>query len=260
MNRNILKILKFNIYGKFAHFRKFYTNSSSLSYLVPPRTVITGMLASIMEYERDSYYDLFSPEKIKISVAISPGTAIKKQMQSMNYMHFKYHNFLSKGTGEIKKLNMHSQCKLELLMARKGRIGYTIYVSAIIEDSVKFIDEIEKRLLEGNLGYGVYLGQRQFIARVDNVQSYEVNKNHFMESSDHIDSICLEENISSIASDSNDVHMVIDQMPVQMISKQQGRELQIVKRVLFEQSGKKISGLFKNCYKVGEKIISFYEG
>ena len=260
MNRNILKILKFNIYGKFAHFRKFYTNSSSLSYLVPPRTVITGMLASIMEHERDSYYNLFSPEKIKISVAISPGTAITKQMQSMNYLHFKYHNFLSKGTGEIKKLNMHSQCKLELLMARKGRIGYAIYVGAITEDSVKFVDEIKKRLLEGNLGYGVYLGQRQFIARVDNVQSYEVNKNYFMESSDYVDSICLEENISSISGDSDDVHMVIDQMPVQMISKQQGRELQTVKRVLFEQSGKKIPGLFKNCYKVGEKIISFYEG
>jgi len=260
MNRNILKILKFNIYGKFAHFRKFYTNSSSLSYLVPPRTVITGMLASIMECERDSYYELFSPEKIKISVAISPGTAITKQMQSMNYLHFKYHNFLCKGTGEIKKLNMHSQCKLELLLAREGRIEYTIYVGAITEDSVKFIDEIKKKLLEGNLGYGVYLGQRQFIARIDDVQSYEVNKNSFMEFSDNIESICLEENISSISGESNDVHMVIDQMPVQMISKHQGRELQTVKRVLFEQSGKKISGLFNNCYKVGEKIISFYEG
>lgn len=257
MNKNILKILKFEIYGKFAHFRKFYTNSSSLSYLVPPRTVITGMIASIMECERDRYYDLFSPEKIKISVAVSSGTAITKQMQSINYLHPEYYKLLFKGKG---KINMHSQCKLELLMAKKGRIGYTIYVGAITEDSVKFIDEIEKRLLEGNLGYGVYLGQRQFIARVDNVQIYEVNKNSFMESSDYIDSICLEENISSISGDSDDVHMVIDQMPVQMISKQQGRELQTVKRVLFEQSGKKISGLFKNCYKVGEKIISFYEG
>ena len=260
MNKNILKILKFEIYGKFAHFRKFYTNSSSLSYLVPPRTVVSGMLASVMKFERDSYYNLFSPEKLKISVAISSGTAITKQMQSINYLHFKYHNFLSKGTGEIKKLNMHSQCKLELLFAREGRIGYTVYVSAISEESVKFIDDIEKRLLGGNLGYGVYLGQRQFMARIDSVQTYETNKKSFIEFSNYIDSICLEENVVSISSDSNDVHMTIDQMPIQMISKQQGRELQAVKRVLFEQSGKRIHGLFKNCYKVGEKIISFYEG
>ena len=113
MNRNILKILKFRIYGKFAHFKKFYTNSSSLSYLVPPRTVITGMLASVMEYARDSYYQLFSPEKIKISVAVSTGTDITKQMQSMNYLHFKYHNLLSKGTGDIKKLNLVSILRQE---------------------------------------------------------------------------------------------------------------------------------------------------
>ena len=260
MNRNILKILKFRIYGKFAHFKKFYTNSSSLSYLVPPRTVIAGMLASVMEYERDSYYEVFSPEKIKISVAVSTGTVITKQMQSMNYLHFKYHNLLSKGTGDIKKLNMHSQCKLELLTARKARIEYMVYVGAIAEDSIKFIDDIKKKLLEGNLGYGVYLGQRQFMARINSVRTYKLNENSFIESSDYIDSICLEENISSILNDSHDVHMIIDQMPIQMVSKQRGRELLTVKRVLFEQSGKRIHGVFKNCYKVGEKIISFYEG
>lgn len=260
MNKNILKILQFTIYGKFAHFRKFYTNSSSLSYLIPPRTVITGMLASVMEYERDSYYEVFSPEKIKISVVVSPGTAITKQMQSINYLHFKYHNLLSKGIGDIKKVSMHSQCKLELLMAREGRIGYTVYVGAIAEDSVNIINAIGKRLVEGNLGYGLYLGQRQFMARINNVQSYKVDKNSFMASSDYIDSICLEENISSISSAGNDVHIVIDQMPVQMTSEKQGRELQTVKRVVFEKTGKRISGLFNNCYKVGEKIISFYEG
>ncbi len=98
------------------------------------------------------------------------------------------------------------------------------------------------------------------MARIDNVQTYEANKNSFMESSDYIDSICLEENISSISGDSDDMHMISDQMPVQMVSKQRGRELQTIKRVLFEQTGKRIHGLFKNCYKVGEKIISFYEG
>ncbi|KPA09783.1 CRISPR-associated protein Cas5 domain protein, partial [Candidatus Magnetomorum sp. HK-1] len=41
---SILKILSFRLNGRFAHFRKFYTNSSSLSYFVPPRTAIIGML------------------------------------------------------------------------------------------------------------------------------------------------------------------------------------------------------------------------
>ena len=42
----------FDIEGKFAHFRKIYTNSSSLSYLVPPRTTVQGIIAAMLGYER----------------------------------------------------------------------------------------------------------------------------------------------------------------------------------------------------------------
>lgn len=63
-----MKFLVFDLKGKFAHFRKFYTNSSSLSYLVPPRTVIEGMVAAILGFERDSYYDMFSAENLLVAV------------------------------------------------------------------------------------------------------------------------------------------------------------------------------------------------
>ena len=49
-----MKIIVFDIKGKFAHFRKFYTNSSSLTYGIPPRTAICGILAAILGLERDS--------------------------------------------------------------------------------------------------------------------------------------------------------------------------------------------------------------
>ena len=51
-----MDLLVFDISGKFAHFRKYYTNSSSLTYLVPPRTSIYGLIAGILGLERDSYY------------------------------------------------------------------------------------------------------------------------------------------------------------------------------------------------------------
>ena len=46
--KEISKILIFDIKGPMAHFRKFYTNSSSLSYLFPPRTVVAGIIAGIL--------------------------------------------------------------------------------------------------------------------------------------------------------------------------------------------------------------------
>lgn len=42
------KVLIFDIKGPMAHFRKFYTNSSSLSYLVPPKTVVAGLIAGLL--------------------------------------------------------------------------------------------------------------------------------------------------------------------------------------------------------------------
>ena len=90
MNHPIEKIIMFKLSGKFAHFRKFYTNASSLSYLIPPRTVIIGLIASILKIPRDEYYDIFNEDNLKVSVCIPKNLEIRKQTQSLNYLHNKY--------------------------------------------------------------------------------------------------------------------------------------------------------------------------
>lgn len=62
--------LSFNVRGSWAHFRRVDTNTVKQSYRVMPRTTVAGMLAAILGLERDSYYDLFSPETS--AVAIEP--------------------------------------------------------------------------------------------------------------------------------------------------------------------------------------------
>ncbi len=270
MRQNILKLISFRVSGQFAHFRKFYTNASSLSYLIPPRTVIMGMLASVLRYERDSYYEAFHPEKFRISTAVTPGVQIKKKIQSMNYLHFKYHNLLCRGTGEGK--NMHAQCKLELLVPESKTIDYTIYVGVVAEDSRNVLDELEARIRQRDFGYGVYLGQRQFRANIDHIRSYPKEVIRFAEDVKYTDTICLQENGELDMTDDNnlDTHMVVDQMPVHMEKENPeekkkakgnpGRVIHTVKRVLHEKSGKRIFGKFKNGYQIKDKIITFYEG
>jgi CRISPR-associated protein Cas5h len=67
------KLLIFEIGGKFAQFKKFYTNSSSLTYPIPPRTVLMGMVASILEENRDEYYNWLSPSNSKFGIKIING-------------------------------------------------------------------------------------------------------------------------------------------------------------------------------------------
>jgi len=265
MNTEISKVLSFRLSGRFAHFRKFYTNASSLSYLIPPRTVIVGMLASVLEYGRDSYYDVFAPERFGISVSVTPGTIIRKQMQSMNYLHDSYYKILAGGSGKPK--GFHSQCKLELLMPEKDRISYALYAGARDEDGLKILGEAESKIRRGELGFGIYLGQRQFRAEVGELQIFE--NVSFAEKSDHLDSLCLQENAEPDMTKNAETHIVIDQMPIHMRKETQGknkagadpgRVLHSVKRVMYEKSGKRIFGNFRNCYRIGEKTISFYEG
>ncbi|NLA44693.1 MAG: CRISPR-associated protein Cas5, partial [Candidatus Cloacimonetes bacterium] len=68
---NTDQVLELKLSGKFAHFRKFYTNASSLTYMLPPRTTVCGLLASMLQIPRDNYYDLMSSDKLGIAVSLT---------------------------------------------------------------------------------------------------------------------------------------------------------------------------------------------
>ncbi|MBU0711191.1 CRISPR-associated protein Cas5 [bacterium] len=251
------RIIFFKLCGKFAHFRKFYTNSSSLSYLVPPRTVVIGLLASILKIPRDEYYEIFSEDRCKISVSVSPGIEIRKQTQSMNYFHTKYFDLIAKGNP--KGLAQHSQCKLELLMASEnGYIEYCIYIGYCSDNDTLL--NLEQHLAESDFGYGLYMGQRQFRGFIGDFRIITDFK--FLPESEYLDSICVEENWTDFTTD-GDIRIISEQMPIHFKKvvgkKQTGREPTMVKRVYFESSGKRLKGAFKNCYLLeGDRYISFY--
>ena len=261
MKQTIDHVLAFTLSGRFAHFRKFYTNSSALSYLVPPRTVIMGILASILLIPRDSYYERFSQESCWISTAVAQGCSIKKSVQSVNMLHEKYYRFLEKGTGSAG--NMHSQCKMELLMSGHNQpLAYVVY--AAFPRAPSTAAALLEKIKSAALGYGVYLGQRQFRAEVHFLRSYTGTEIEFLEQSTYLDSTCLQENVISFSdtAEDNNLYVVVEQMPVHMkpvqTKGQPGREPVSVKRVLFERTGKRLYGNFKNCWRLDDKVVSFY--
>jgi CRISPR-associated protein Cas5h len=258
MDNRIERIISFKLSGKFGHFSKFYTNSSSLSYLIPPRTVIIGMLASIMKIPRDEYYELMSEETFKISVRIPRGLVIRKQTHSLNYLHNDYYKLIA--TDNHKGKANHSQCKLELLHGPpNGRIEYVIYIGGNNDDTV--FNELVSCLQAGNYGYGIYLGQRQFKADISDLILYNENDIRFLENSDTVDTLCIKENITDLDF-IPDIQVLTDQIPVNFRKiENKGkvcREPISVKDVVFERTGQSLKGKFKNCYILGDNIISFY--
>ncbi len=90
-----MKILVFDIFGDYGHFRKFFTTSSPLTFSLPPPPTIYGLLGAISGQDKREYLSIFS-EKTKISIQFL--RPIKKTRMGLNLVE-------TKGTGLKKPLS-----------------------------------------------------------------------------------------------------------------------------------------------------------
>ncbi|MGC8844168.1 MAG: CRISPR-associated protein Cas5, partial [bacterium] len=138
-----------------AHFRPFYTNSSSLSYGFPPRTVLMGLIAGILGLDRDTYYEEFSCMNCKI--ALSLRSSFRKILQRVNYVQ----------TDEEKYVNLsggRTQIPLEILLPPAGKefLVYRIYFY-----HPAFQQKLLELLKDKKVFYPPYLGLSEFLATVE---------------------------------------------------------------------------------------------
>jgi len=80
--QQIDKVLVFDIWGDYAHFKKIETTTSPLSYSIPTGTALSGIVATILGKARDSYYLLFSSENAKLAIRLL--NPIKKRRININ--------------------------------------------------------------------------------------------------------------------------------------------------------------------------------
>lgn len=172
-----MKVVSFHLKGKMAHFRKYYSNSSALSYFVPPRTTLCGILAGLLGWERDMYYEAFTLNKCKIAIASC--RPIKKTVQKMNYLMIKSLNDLN-GSQEY-----HSQTPVELVIPQNIRNDYIDYKVWIYHTEDSIMNKIEGifTVSRGNyylsFGTSVALGSAFNVGWIDEVEvlrGEEINK------------------------------------------------------------------------------------
>lgn len=153
-----MNLLIFDVIGKMAHFRKYYTNSSSLSYYFPPRTALTGLIAGIIGMKRDTYYEIFSSNKTKIAISIK--TPLRKIIQTVNYVWADEPNKLNLSKGQ------HTQIPLEVVVpdSFEENIRYRIFFSHTNEE---IIDKVLLAVKDQKFVYPPYLGISEFIAKIE---------------------------------------------------------------------------------------------
>lgn len=67
--------LSFTVSGEYAHFRRIEGSAIKQTYRVIPRTTVAGLVAAILGYDRDEYYEHFTWETCEI--AIQPLTELR---------------------------------------------------------------------------------------------------------------------------------------------------------------------------------------
>ena len=132
--------LTFEVSGPFAHFRKFYGTNTAMSYFLPPRTTLMGLLAARMGLAKESYHELLHSENLRIGVA-STGP-MRKQFHRVN-------NLKIKGPADFRGQQGRQQTPLELVSAAgtsRTDLSYRIFLSPG-QDASAF-DAVRRALLE----------------------------------------------------------------------------------------------------------------
>ncbi|MGB9677235.1 MAG: type I-B CRISPR-associated protein Cas5b [Candidatus Ratteibacteria bacterium] len=155
----INKVLVFDIWGDYAHFRKPETTTSPLSYSIPTGTALAGLISAIIGLKRDMYYNFFKPEKVKFAIKIL--SSIKKDRININLIKTDDGFYL----WDIKK-NPRFPAPIEFIKNPKYRIYFWI------DDEEKY-NNLKNFLKEHKSFYTPYLGISEMIANFKFIGEYK---------------------------------------------------------------------------------------
>ncbi len=236
-----MKMIIFELWGKFAHFRKFYTNSSSLSYSVPPRTTIEGIIAALLGYDRDSYYELLNADNLH--VAVKKLGRSRKVMQSINYMK-------ATSSGELNSPKEHTQIPFELLVGNNN-IRYRFYVTHEDEQVLK---EISERISKNRPVFPLYFGSAPFSCYIDYIDKLEWTWNENAEY-ELISTVINNDKIQEIDIINIEGHLMRERMPRDF---GKGRVIKEVTTYVYEDEGRPLRARIDGKYarlSNGESIV-----
>lgn len=240
--QQIDKVLVFDIWGDFAHFRKIETTTSPLTYSIPTGTSLSGIISAIIGQERDSYYNLFFPESARLAIRIL--NPLKKIRININLIKtddgFYLWDNIMKG-GEPR-----SPTPFEFVKEPK----YRIYVW--IKDK-ELHRELRNLLQNHKSVYTPYLGISELIANFCFIGEFDANmKESGIEVNIH--SVVRRDKSKLVVDVKEGITYIKERIPIFMDN---NRVVQEYADVFFEANANPIKVENTIFYKIGEENIVF---
>lgn len=180
------KVLVFDVWGDYAHFRRFYTTTSPLSFPIPPRTALCGLIGAIvgLQKEANDYLNYFSFNTTCIALKLL--NPIKKAVIAENLIHTKN----AKGPG-MNLITERTRIRFEFLKDQK----YRLYFHSPDEGNIIY-KKLKQNLEQHKTVFTPSLGLSENIANYNYEGEFEFNEYYCREEYIYIDSVMPLERVS----------------------------------------------------------------
>jgi len=151
-----MKVIGFNLSGKYALFTKPYTKNQPQSFIIPPKTAIAGMIGGILGFSRDEYQEKL--KNLKYSVVLK---SVSKYTTRFNLLQGKNasFNYSKNPLRNPPERGQRSPTTFELLK----NPSWDVFIS--LEDEL--LIELQNRIKNSLFEYVPYLGIANAFAKLE---------------------------------------------------------------------------------------------
>lgn len=250
------KAIQFTVSAEFAHYRRIEGSTTKQTYQIPPRTTIVGMIAAILGYQRDTYYDELSPDALQIGVVVE--STINTMQIPQLQLSTQESSDLTYPSSENEKITDFKSVNSKELAQDATRQRYTmeyisepVYTIYIHHTEKKIMDDLIQSLTQNQFVYSPYLGTTECIARISDAKRVELESINSKNCG--VNSIVNAEQINLEKTDGN---VYYERVPYDMESEQPGaRRTTEFKSIASREEGKEIEISSPNIYKSSTHTI-----
>lgn len=225
------KVLVFDLWGEYAHFRKFYTTTSPLTYSFPPRTALCGLLGAILGLEKDEYLTKFGKDLAGIAVAI---------LNPVKKVHFSENLIDTERPETMNLIKNRTQIRFEFLKDPRYRIYFTHKDEALYEQARNLI-AAHRCVFTPCLGLSEHIANFSYVGE----QEWEPV---LLPGTIELQTVVPDELVEEIVFETGSEYMT-ETMPNEMAP---GRTVTEYRVMLFERRGQPIRASVRECWRLDD--------
>lgn len=238
-------LIVFDIFADFAHFKRPYTTTSPVTFPIPSKPTLYGMISAIIGIDKDHYLERFYNCGAKVGIKIK------------NPIHKIYiaENLINTKEG-IAKIKNRTQVKIEFLKDA----AYRIYVLHPQED-------ISSRLLQNlkahkshytiSMGLSECIGNFEFVGQYQSISRNHTNTGDYVEIHSVIPTISFIQEDDTVVQFEPEKEIFRVSLTAEMNTQ---REIQQMTDIVFERNGRPIQAKVKSFEEIPqlkENILLF---